>query len=73
MLLEYTLALAPHHQLNHIESCALEIASYVGDHTHWTQPILPGDETCPEMMFVPERFDHNGNYWICDSSWGKTD
>ena len=65
MLLEYHLSMELLHNLQEVENCAMEIADYVGDHGNWYKPILPGNEDCADMMFVPERFDHQGNNWKC--------
>ena len=72
MILEYTMTLEIYHNHQTVDSCASEIAVYVVNHDNWPQPILPGEGDCPDMQFVPERFDHRGNFWKCgDSSYGK--
>ena len=48
-----------------IDDCATDIAVYVSDQTNWEKPILPGDGSCPDLEFVPEHFDHIGNFWQC--------
>ena len=65
MRLDYAVEVEPYHSPDEIESCAQEIATYVADHNNWYRPILPGDGDCPEMEFVPERFDLLGTFWNC--------
>ena len=65
MVLQYQMAVKDHHHIHEIDSCALDIAAYVTDHDQWEKPILPGDGSCPELQFEPERFDYIGNFWQC--------
>ena len=65
MVLDYELTITLHHNHQEVDACALEIAEYVGNHTNWYKPILPGEGGCSDMVFVPERFDHQGNFWQC--------
>ena len=63
---------AQYHNHQQIDSCALEIADYITDHTHWEKPILPGDGSCSDLQFEPEQFDHGGNFWKCiEQNTGK--
>ena len=65
MHLDYSMSVELPHHHQQIDDCASEIAVYVSNHGNWDRPILPGGDSCPDMEFVPERFDHQGNAWTC--------
>ena len=72
MVLQYQMSIEIHHHHQEIDACALEIAEYVTDHGNWERPILPWGGSCPDLDFEPERFDHQGNNWLCiESNSGK--
>ena len=50
-----------------LNSCAMEIESYVSNHGNWKKPILPPEDDCSIMVFQPEIFDFIYARWICPS------
>ncbi len=66
MQINYFLHVELHHSHDELVSCAGEISEYFMDHGNWRRPILPEDGSCVEMEFDPERFDPQGNRWMCD-------
>ena len=53
----YKVSFGDHHD------CLSEIATFVGDHQNWPQPILPQQPGCSSITFSPARFDHFTKRW----------
>ena len=46
-------------------ACAAEVASHVGPHGNWPQPIITQQPGCPLLLFSPEVFMLASNDWQC--------
>ena len=54
-----------------VETCALEVAEYLNDHSNWQKPVFPDEAGCSRLQVFPKYFSASGMFWNCDNQLHK--